>query len=438
MEKSTFHKKIIPFEINNYVEKEVQHKSYKFRLIPTEEQSVLLSKHFGCVRFVYNHFLKEKQDHYLLNKKTMNYNNCCKSLTQLKTTQDCIWLNEVNSQAIQASLHHLENAYQAFFSKRSKFPKFKSKKNNHDSFSVPQGVKVLKNNKIQIRKFKEGIKFIKHREIKGKIKSATVLRTPTGKYYISILTEQEPIKHLPKTDKNIGIDLGIKDFAITSEGQRYTNPKFLYKFQRKLKTAQQHLSRKVKGSKSREQARLKVARIHEKITNSRNDMQHKVSMSLIRKYDMIALEDLNVKGMVKNHCLAKAISDAAWSSFVTKLTYKAQWYGKTVIKIDRFFPSSKTCSDCGHIKESLDLSERSWTCVCGAQHDRDVNASKNILKRALVIQSSGTDDYRNGAEVRPKVVSKATLGTGNEVFKKKVYVIRDLKPMDPSPSVVHQ
>jgi putative transposase len=412
------------------VEKEVQYKSYKFRLLPTEEQSVLLSKHFGCARFVYNYFLKEKQDHYLLNKKTLNFNNCCKSLTELKSKEEYSWLKEVNSQSIQASLHHLENAYQAFFSKRSKFPKFKSKKSNYDSFHIPQSVKLLKNDKVQIPKFKGGIKFIKHRELKGKICSATVSRTPTGKYYISLLTEQEPTKHLEKTGKNIGIDLGIKDFAITSEGNRYTNPKFLYKFQKKLKQAQQHLSRKVKGSKSRDRARIKVAKIHEKITNSRNDMQHKVSMSLIKKYDMIALEDLNVKGMVKNHCLAKAISDSSWSSFVTKLEYKANWYGKEVIKIDRFFPSSKTCSDCGHINQNLTLDVRNWTCVCGSRHDRDVNASKNILKRALVIQSSGTDDYRNGAKVRPMDVSKASKGTGVEVSKKKVYVIRDLKPID--------
>jgi putative transposase len=411
------------------VEKEVQYKAYKFRLSPTEEQSVLLSKHFGCVRFVYNHFLKEKQNNYLLNKKTLNYNTCAGNLVKMKR-EGFEWLKEVNSQALQSSLEHLETAYGNFFKKKSKFPKFKSKKSNYDSFLVPQHVSLKKNNKVQIPKFKEGIRFIKHRELKGKICSATVSRNPTGKYYISILTEQEPTKHLPKTGKNIGIDLGIKDFAITSEGQRYTNPKFLYKFQKQLKQAQQHLSRKVKGSKSRDRARIKVARIHEKITNSRNDMQHKVSMSLIKKYDMIALEDLNVKGMIKNHCLAKAISDSSWSSFVTKLEYKAQWHGKTVIKIDRFFPSSKTCSDCGHIKESLDLSERVWTCVCGSKHDRDVNASKNILKRALVIQSSGTDDHRNGAKIRPKEISKVSRGTGVEVSKKKVYVIRDLKPID--------
>ena len=202
------------------MEKEVQYKAYKYRLLPTEEQSVLLSKHFGCVRFVYNHFLKEKQDHYLLNKKTLNYNTCATNLVKMKR-EGFEWLKEVNSQSLQSSLEHLETAYGNFFKKKSKFPKFKSKKNNYDSFSVPQHVS-LKNDKVQIPKFKEGIRFIKHRDIKGKICSASVSRTPTGKYYISILTEQEPTKHLPKTGKNIGIDLGIKDFAITSEGHRYS------------------------------------------------------------------------------------------------------------------------------------------------------------------------------------------------------------------------
>ena len=409
------------------MEKEVQYKAYKFRLLPTEDQSILLSKHFGCVRFVYNHFLREKRDHYLLNRKTLNYNTCAGNLVKMKR-EGFEWLKEVNSQSLQSALMNLETAYGNFFKKKSKFPKFKSKKNNYDSFTCPASVAIF-NNKVEIPKFGEGIHFIKHRELKGKICSATISRTPTGKYYISILTEQEPTKHLPKTGKNIGIDLGIKDFAITSEGQRYTNPKFLYKFQRKLKAAQQHLSRKQKGSNSRERARIKVAKIYEKITNSRNDMQHKVSMSLIKKYDMIALEDLNVKGMIKNHCLSKAISDSSWSSFVAKLLYKAQWYGKELIKIDRFFPSSKTCSDCGHINQNLTLDVRNWTCVCGSKHDRDVNASKNILKRALAIQSSGTDDYRNGAKVRPKIVSKATKGTSVEVSKKRVYVIKDLKPV---------
>ncbi len=410
------------------MEKEVQYKAYKFRLLPTDEQKMLLSKHFGCVRFVFNFFLKEKQQHYLNNKKTLNYNTCAGNLVKMKR-EDHEWLKEVNSQSLQSALMNLETAYGNFFKKRSKFPKFKSKKVGYEVFHCPDSVNLINSNLVRIPKFKEGIRFIKHRELKGEIKSATISKTPTGKYYISILTEQTPTKHLEKAGKSIGVDLGIKDFAITSEGQRYTNPKFLYKFQKKLKTAQQHLSRKVKGSKSRDRARLKVARIHEKITNSRNDMQHKVSMSLIKKYDMIALEDLNVKGMVKNHNLAKAISDSSWSSFVTKLTYKAQWYGKEVIKIDRFFPSSKACSDCDWIKRDLTLDVRSWVCSkCNTKHDRDVNASKNILRAGLTIQSSGTDDHRNGAKIRPITVSKAVKGTSNEVPKKKVYVIRDPKP----------
>jgi len=191
-----------------------------------------------------------------------------------------------------------------------------------------------------------------------------------------------------------------------------------------------HFSRKQKDSKRKERQRLKVARLYEKITNSRNSQHHQISSFLVKNYDLIALESLNVKGMMANHKLAQAIGDVAWSGFVSKLEYKAKWYGKEVIRIETFFPSSKTCSDCGHINQNLTLDVRNWVCVCGSRHDRDVNASKNILKRALIIQSSGTDDYRNRAKIRPKVVSKAARGTGVEVSKKKVYVIRDLKPMD--------
>jgi putative transposase len=395
------------------------YRAYKFRLTPTLEQKTLLNKHFGCVRFIFNHFLSEKQKHYLENKETLKFNVCQNMLIKQKKDEGFIWLKEVNSQSLVATLVNLETAYSNFFKKITKFPKYKSKKMNRDSFQVPQHV-TIKNGKIQIPKFKEGIDFIKHREFKGLIKSATISKTPTGKYYVSILCVVDKVKHLNKTGKSIGLDLGIKDFAITSEGIKYSNPKFLYKFQKKLRKAQKDFSRKNKESKSREKARIKVAKIYEKITNSRNDMQHKISMSLIRKYDIIAIEDLNVKGMVKNHKLAKAISDSSWSSFVTKLKYKAEWYGKEVVVIDRFYPSSKTCSCCDHIKESLSLDERTWTCSkCNTMHDRDVNASKNILRRALSIKSSGTDDYRNGAKVRPKEMKNISVGTGDEVLKKK-------------------
>jgi putative transposase len=349
----------------------------------------------------------------------LNFNQCAGNLVAKKKEEGFEWLKEVNSQVLISTLMNLETAYGNFFRKRSKFPRFKSKKNKN-SFQIPQHVSLKEKNIVQVPKFKEGLKFIKHRELKGQIKSATISKSTTGKYYISFLCVVEKPNTHKKTGKSIGIDLGLKDFIITSEGQRYCNPKYTKKYEVKLARKQRILSRKQKESKGRDKARIAVARVYEKITNSRNDMQHKVSSKLVKDYDLIAIEDLNVKGMVKNHKLAKAISDVAWSSFVSKLKYKAQWYGKEVIVVDRFYPSSKTCSCCDNVKDSLSLEERQWTCSkCNTTHDRDVNASKNILRRALAIQSTGTVDNRNGAKVRPKVVSKATRGTGDEVLKKK-------------------
>ncbi len=414
----------MPPELKEYE----MHKSFKFRLLPTQDQMILLEKHFGCVRFIYNHFLSEKKKHYLENKTTLNFNQCAGHLVAKKKKEEFKWLKDVNSQALISALMNLETAYGKFFKKESKFPRFKSKKNKK-SFKIPQYVSLKENNLVKFAKFKEGIKIIRHRELKGTIKSATISKSATGKYYISFLCVVEKPNVHKKTGKSIGIDLGLKDFIITSGGQRYCNPKYTKKYEVKLARKQRILSRKEKGSKGKDKARLSVAKVHEKITNSRNDMQHKVSSKLVRDYDLIAIEDLNVKGMVKNHKLAKAISDVAWSSFVTKLKYKAEWNDKEVIVVDRFYPSSKTCSCCDHIKESLNLDERIWTCSkCNTIHDRDVNASKNILRRALAIQSAGTVDNRNGAKVRPKVVSKATKGTGDEVLKKKNVRKYILKP----------
>ena len=392
-------------------------KSFKFRLEPTPDQAVLLSKHFGCARFIYNHFLKEKQDHYLLNKKTLNYNNCSGIMTNIKKQEEYSWLSEVNSQCLQASLKNLETAYGKFFKKQTKFPRFKSKKNSTNSFHCPQFVSV-ENNKVFIPKFKDGIFFIKHREIKGEIRSATLSRTPTGKHYVSILCELPLEKPLKKNGKQIGIDLGLKDFLITSDGKRFKNEKFLKRYLKEIKEQQKHFSRKQKDSKRKERQRLKVARLHEKITNSRSNMHHQISSFLVKNYDVIALESLNVKGMMANHKLAQAIADVAWSGFVSKLEYKAKWYGKEVIRIETFFPSSKTCSCCGHQKSDLKLDDREWTCSsCNTIHDRDVNAAKNILQRGITIQSSGTDDYRHGAKIRP-VKEKSLTGTSVEMSKK--------------------
>ncbi len=404
-------------------------KAFKFRLDPKEDQLTLLSKHFGCTRFLYNYFLGEKIRHYKDNGTTLNFNNTCISLTSLKKQEEYEWLSEVNAQCLQGSLKNLENAYQRFFKKQSKFPRFKSKKVNSDSFCCPQHV-TIEGNKIFVPKFKEGIPFTKHREIKGEVRSATFSKVPSGKMYVSILCELPLETPLKKTGKKIGVDLGLKDFLITSDGKRFANPRFLKQFLKELKDQQKHFNRKQKDSKRKDKQRLKVACLHEKITNSRTNMQHQISSFLVKNYDLIALESLNVKGMMANHRLAQSISDVAWSGFVSKLEYKAKWYGKEVIRIETFFPSSKTCSCCNQVKSKLTLKERDWTCVsCNTKHDRDINAATNILQRGITILSSGTDDYRHGAKIRP-VKEKSLKGTSVEMSKKKNVRKYILKPND--------
>jgi putative transposase len=385
-------------------------KSYKYKLNPNEEQKVLLNKHFGSIRFVYNFFLNERKREYETNKNTINYYDNAKSLTGLKKQEDYSWLNEINSQSLQDSLKNLETAYKNFFRFKKGFPKFKSK-HSKNSFTVPQSVK-LEDGKLKIPKFKEPIDVILHRTFFGTIKQCTISKTPTNEYFISILVETTHTA-TPKTGKSIGIDLGLKDFVITSDGYKFKNNRYTKRYQTKLKKAQQHLSRKKKGSNRYQKQKLKVAKLHKKITNSRLDNLHKVSTELITKYDVIFLEDLNIKGMIKNHKLAKHIADVSWSKFITLLTYKAEWNDKKIIKIDRFFPSSKTCNCCGYINQNLKLSMREWTCPsCHTKLDRDLNASKNILNEGYKIILSGIDDYRSGGEIRPTLV-----GTTDETSK---------------------
>jgi len=342
----------------------------------------LLDKHFGCVRYIYNHFLNERKEQYQADKKTDNYYAQAKTLTELKKQEDTIWLKEVNSQTLQFALRSLDTAYVNFFRGNAKFPRFKSRKNKN-TFTVPQHTKVV-DGRIYAPKFKSGIKVNIRREIKGEIGKFTISKTPTGKYFVSILTEQEytPSK---KTNKSIGIDLGLKDFAITSDGIKYKNNRYTKRYERQLKKAQQHLSRKQKGSNGFEKQKLKVAKIHEKITNTRQDVLHKVSNDIVSNYDVICLEDLNVKGMIKNRKLSKHIADASWGTFVRFVEYKADWNNKTVVKINRWYPSSKTCNVCGYVNQDLNLSIREWTCKNGHKLDRDLNASQNILKEGLKI-----------------------------------------------------
>ncbi|MFY9592191.1 MAG: RNA-guided endonuclease TnpB family protein, partial [Bacteroidales bacterium] len=288
-----------------------------------------------------------------------------------------------------------------FFRGNAQFPKFKSRKHKN-TFTIPQFGK-LENNKIIIPKFKDGIKVKLHREVNGKIGKMNITKTPTGKYYVSIFTEQE-IKELPKTNKQVGIDLGLKDFVITSDNKKFKNNKYTKKYAKQLKKAQQHLSRKQKGSNGFEKQKLKVAKIHEKIANCRLDTLHKVSHKLVNEFDVIVCEDLNVKGMIKNHKLSKHIADASWGNFVTLLQYKCDWYGKEFVKVNRFYPSSKTCCECGWINQELKLSDREWTCAsCKKKHDRDLNASRVILKEGLKIISGGTLDNTDGDQNKTSV-----------------------------------
>ena len=361
------------------------HKSYEFRIYPTKEQEVLLSKHFGHCRFVFNRMLSDRKEKYLNEKTSLNYYDNARTLTELKKEEEYVWLKEVNSQSLQASIRNLDIAYKNFFNKQNKFPRFKSKYDKQ-SFKIPQNV-LVEDGKLVIPKFKEGIKLNLHRQLGGNPLFATISKSTTGKYYVSITCE---VNYIPyeKTNKSIGIDTGIKELAILSDGSSYENIKSLKTKLKKLKYEQRQLSKKQKGSQSRNKQKTKLALVHEQITNIRKDYLHKVSTEIIKNHDVISVEDLAVKNIMKNHCLAQAMSDVSLGAFYTMLEYKANWNNRQFVKIDRFFPSSKTCSSCGWIKQDLTLSIREWTCEsCGEHHNRDVNAAKNILKQGINILS---------------------------------------------------
>ncbi len=406
----------------------IQDYTYKFRLYPSKDQEILLSKHFGCTRWVYNYFLNERTQYYLnnkekdLKKKSLNYFDNCKELTKIKNNTETEWLNECNSQSLQHSLKHLDSAFNRFFKKLGKYPNFKSRKNKQ-SFRIPQCIKV-ENNKIFIRKFKEGIKINLHRPIEGEIQNATIIKNKSGQYYASIGVKRN-IEHKYKNDKAVGIDLGISTLAACSDGQTFENIKPLKNLEKRIKLKNKELSRTKKGSKGREKARRKLAKLHLKVSNIRNDHLHKISTKLVSENQTICLEDLNVKGMVKNHKLAKAINDCSWSELVRQIEYKSKWYGREVIKIDRFFPSSKTCECCGWINKELVLGVKEWVCGgCGILNNRDLNASKMILKQGLNLKNikekqltTRTVEIANCLDVRPSKIGQSIgLETQQSLF----------------------
>ena len=361
-------------------------KAYKYRIYPNVSQEVLLNKHFGSTRFIYNWALDKKIKIYETDKKSISRFELQKEIVTLKSTKETEWLKEINSQSLQESLIHLDKAFTRFFREKKGFPKFKSK-HNKQSFSCPQNIKVnFETNKVTLPKIGE-IKTVFSREFKGKIKTCTISKTTTNKFFISILvdnSEELPNKVKIKEETTIGIDLGIKDFAVLSNGEKIENPKFLRREEKRLKFLQKRASKKQKGSKNRKKANLKVAKLHEKIKNRREDFLHKITTKLIRENQTICLEDLNVKGMMQNHTLAKSIAEVSWNKFNTYLNYKAKWYGKNIVYIGRFDASSKICNNCGNVNRELTLNNRHWKCKqCSVEHDRDINASINIKKFGL-------------------------------------------------------
>jgi putative transposase len=371
-----------------------QNVTYKYRFYPTPEQENLLRRTMGCVRLVYNKALAARTEGWYQRQERVGYNQTSSMLTNWKKEEDLSFLTEVSSVPLQQTLRHLSKAFESFWAKRSKYPNFKKKRNGGNAEFTRAAFKY-RDGSLWLAKCKEPLNIVWSRFLPDETSPSTVTvkLEPSGRWFVSLLIDDPTVQPLPPTDKKVGIDVGISSLLTTSDGQKIGNPKHFNRLYQKLKVAQKLLSRKTKGSSNRSKARLRVAKIHAKIKDARTDFLHKLTTDLVRTNSVIAIEDLAIRNMVRNHKLAKSISDAAWGEMFRQLEYKCEWYGRTLVKIDRFFPSSKRCNHCGFVMDKLPLDIRTWDCPsCKTTGiDRDINAGKNILAAGLAVLVCGSD-----------------------------------------------
>jgi putative transposase len=389
-------------------------KAYRYRFYPTAEQESLLRRTMGCTRLVYNKALAERTEAWYERQERVSYSQTSSMLTSWKQEEDLNFLNEVSCVPLQQGLRHLQTAFTNFFAGRAKYPNFK-KKHQGGSAEFTKSAFRWKDGQVFLAKCVEALPIRWSRKIPTGCtpSTITVKLTPSGRWYVSLLVDDHTVRPLPKSDKQIGLDVGVTSLIATSNGDKIANPKHFKQQRAKLKRLQKALSRKQKGSNNRHKARLQVARIHAQITDARKDFLHKLTTQLVRENQTIVVEDLAIKNMVKNHKLALSISDASWGELIRQLTYKCEWYGRELIKIDRWFPSSKRCGNCGHIVEKMPLNIREWDCPeCGSNHDRDINASKNILAAGLAVSVCG-------ATVRPQESKSRKAGAKPRKGKKQ-------------------